>query len=167
MMVQRSTERYAHGVALDREAGIQWMFADSTLELYQAKLMVLHAACRIDKKLDFTAEVSMLKHFVANALNRIIDRALQGAACSSTRRDTPLVHMFQHARWARLADGTNRDMRRWFKRSREQLTYLQAVRAQPSATAACRVADSGRGTARAVAARASTPAASPTAAGSA
>jgi hypothetical protein len=29
------------------------------------------------KKLDFTSEFSMAKHFVANALNRIIDRAIQ------------------------------------------------------------------------------------------
>ena len=49
MMVDRSTKRYAHGSLLSEKQGIQWMIADSALELYQAKLMVLHAAYRIDK----------------------------------------------------------------------------------------------------------------------
>ena len=107
MMVKRSTERYAHGSLLSEKQGIQWMIADSTMELYQAKLMVLHAAYRIDKKLDFTSEVSMAKHFVANALNRIIDRAIQVHGALGYSTDTPLAHMFQHARWARLADGAD------------------------------------------------------------
>jgi acyl-CoA dehydrogenase len=107
MMVKRATERFAHGSMLSEKQGIQWMIADSTMELYQAKLMILHAAYKIDKKLDFTSEVSMTKHFVANALNRIIDRAIQVHGALGYSTDTPLAHMFQHARWARLADGAD------------------------------------------------------------
>ena len=79
MMVDRSLNRFAHGSLLAEKQGIQWMIADSTMELYQAKLMVLHAAYRIDHGLDFKSEVSMAKHFVANALGRIIDRVDPGA----------------------------------------------------------------------------------------
>ena len=68
MMVDRSLNRYAHGSMLAEKQGIQWMIADSTMELYQSKLMVLHAAYRIDHGLDFKSEVSMAKHFVANML---------------------------------------------------------------------------------------------------
>jgi acyl-CoA dehydrogenase len=75
------------------------------MELYQAKLMVLHAAYRIDRGLDFRSEVSMAKHFVANALNRIIDRAIQVHGALGYSHDTPLAHMAQQARWARFADG--------------------------------------------------------------
>jgi acyl-CoA dehydrogenase len=107
MMVKRATERFAHGSLLSDKQGIQWMIADSTMELYQAKLMVLHAAYKIDQKLDFTAEVSMAKHFVAGALNRIIDRSIQVHGALGYSTDTPLAHMFQHARWARLADGAD------------------------------------------------------------
>jgi len=77
MMVERSLKRFAHGSLLAEKQGIQWMIADSTMELYQGKLMVLHAAYRIDRGEDFRSEVSMAKHFVANALNRIVDRAIQ------------------------------------------------------------------------------------------
>ncbi len=107
MMVDRSLKRFAHGSLLADKQGIQWMIADSTMELYQAKLMVLHAAYRIDRKLDFTSEVSMAKHFVANALNRIIDRAIQVHGALGYSTDTPLAHMFQHARWPRFADGAD------------------------------------------------------------
>ena len=107
MMVDRSLNRYAHGSLLAEKQGIQWMIADSAMELYQAKLMVLHAAYRIDHQLDFKTEVSMAKHFVANALNRIIDRAIQVHGALGYSTDTPLAGMYQQARWARFADGAD------------------------------------------------------------
>ncbi len=107
MMVDRSLNRYSHGSLLAEKQGIQWMIADSAMELYQAKLMVLHAAHKIDRKEDFKAEVSMSKHFVANMLNRIIDRSIQVHGALGYSTDTPLAHMYQHARWARFADGAD------------------------------------------------------------
>ena len=107
MMVDRSLNRFAHGSLLAEKQGIQWMIADSAMELYQAKLMVLHAAYKIDRKEDFKAEVSMAKHFVANMLGRIIDRSIQVHGALGYSTDTPLAHMYQHARWARFADGAD------------------------------------------------------------
>jgi acyl-CoA dehydrogenase len=107
MMVDRATKRFAHGSMLSEKQGIQWMIADSTMELYQSKLMVLHAAYRIDSGLDFRSEVSMAKHFVANMLNRVIDRAIQVHGALGYSNDTPLAHMAQQARWARFADGAD------------------------------------------------------------
>ncbi len=69
--------------------------------------MKLHSAYRIDRKEDFKSEVSMTKHFVANALSRIIDRAIQVHGALGYSTDTPLATMFQHARWARFADGAD------------------------------------------------------------
>ncbi|MCB0994363.1 MAG: acyl-CoA dehydrogenase family protein [Acidimicrobiales bacterium] len=107
MMVDRSLNRFSHGSLLAEKQGIQWMIADSALELYQCKLMVLHAAYRIDRGLDFASEVSMAKHFVANSLNRIIDRSIQVHGALGYSTDTPLASMYQHARWARFADGAD------------------------------------------------------------
>ncbi len=53
----------------------------------------------IDNKEDFKSEVSMAKHFVANALGRIIDRAIQVHGALGYSTDTPLAKMYQHARW--------------------------------------------------------------------
>ncbi|MCE7883857.1 MAG: acyl-CoA dehydrogenase [Actinobacteria bacterium ATB1] len=107
MMVDRSLNRFSHGSLLAEKQGIQWMIADSTMELYQCKLMVLHAAYKIDRGEDFKSEVSMAKHFVANSLNRIIDRSIQVHGALGYSTDTPLAHMYQHARWARFADGAD------------------------------------------------------------
>ncbi|MEV0630510.1 acyl-CoA dehydrogenase family protein [Nonomuraea wenchangensis] len=107
MMVDRALNRYSHGSLLAEKQGIQWLIADSAMELYQCKLMVLHAASKIDKGEDFRTEVSMAKHFVANSLNRIVDRAIQVHGALGYSTDTPLADMFQHARWARFADGAD------------------------------------------------------------
>ena len=107
MMVDRSLNRYSHGSLLAEKQGIQWMIAESSIELYQAKLMVLHAAYLIDNKLDFRGEVSMTKHFVDNALWRNIDRAIQVHGAHGYTNDTPLADMLKQARWARFADGAD------------------------------------------------------------
>jgi acyl-CoA dehydrogenase len=74
--------------------------------------MVLHAAYRIDRGDDFKSEVSMAKHFVANALGRIIDRAIQVHGALGYSMDTPLAQMAQQARWARFADGAD-EVHQW------------------------------------------------------
>ena len=112
MMIDRSLKRFAHGSLLAEKQGIQWMIADSTMELYQSKLMVLHSAYKIDHGLEFKSEVSMTKHFVANALGRIIDRAIQVHGALGYSTDTPLAQMAQHARWARFADGAD-EVHQW------------------------------------------------------
>jgi acyl-CoA dehydrogenase len=112
MMVDRALGRFAHGSYLAEKQGIQWMIADSTMELYQGKLMVLHAAFKIDRGDDFRSEVSMAKHFVANALGRIVDRAIQVHGALGYSTDTPLASMAQHARWARFADGAD-EVHQW------------------------------------------------------
>ena len=112
MMIDRATKRFAHGSLLSEKQGIQWMIADSTMEIYQSKLMILHSAYRVDKDLDFKSEVSMAKHFVANTLGRVIDRAIQVHGALGYSTDTPLAEMAKQARWARLADGAD-EVHQW------------------------------------------------------
>ena len=49
---------------------------------------------------------------MANALNRIIDRAIQVHGALGYSTDTPLAHMAQQARWARFADGAD-EVHQW------------------------------------------------------
>ena len=107
MLVDRALNRYAHGSLLADKQAIQWMMADSAMELYAAKLMVLHAAYKIENKLPFRQEVSMAKHHVANTLWRIIDRAIQVHGALGYSTDTPLEGMMRNARSARLVDGAD------------------------------------------------------------
>ena len=112
MMIERALNRYSHGSMLAEKQGIQWMIADSTMEIYQSKLMILHSAYKIDRGDDFRSEVSMTKHFVANALNRIIDRSIQVHGALGYSTDTPLAEMATQARWARFADGAD-EIHQW------------------------------------------------------
>jgi acyl-CoA dehydrogenase len=107
MLMDRALNRFAHGSLLADKQAIQWMMAESAMELYTGKLMVLHAAYKIENKLPFKQEVSMAKHHVANMLWRIIDRAIQVHGALGYSTDTPLERMMRNARSARLVDGAD------------------------------------------------------------
>jgi acyl-CoA dehydrogenase len=107
MMVDRAQKRYSHGSFLSEKQAIQWMIAESGMELYASKLMVLHAAFKIENKLDFKTEVSYAKHYVANTLWRVLDRAVQVHGALGYSKDSPLSGMLAQARWARFADGAD------------------------------------------------------------
>jgi len=112
MMVARSLERFSHGSLLAEKQGIQWLISESAIELYQAKLMVLHAAYRIEHGLEFATQVSMAKHHVANTLWRVIDRAVQVHGALGYSKDSPLADMLLQARWSRFADGAD-EIHKW------------------------------------------------------
>lgn len=107
MLIDRAQKRYAHGSYLSEKQGIQWMISESALELYASKLMVLHAAYKIENKMEFRSEVSMAKHHVANTLWKTVDRALQVHGALGYSNDSPLARMLIQARWARIADGSD------------------------------------------------------------
>jgi acyl-CoA dehydrogenase len=107
MMVDRALNRSAHGSLLADKQAIQWMMAESAMELYTAKLMVLHAAYKIENGLPFKQEVSFAKHHVANTLWKIVDRAIQVHGALGYSTDTPLERMMRNARSARLVDGAD------------------------------------------------------------
>ena len=101
----RALERRAFGKRLAEHQAIQWMLADSAIELHASRLMVLHAAWKIDRGLDHRREISMIKVFVAEALGRIVDRALQVHGALGISEETPLARFYQDARAARIYDG--------------------------------------------------------------
>ncbi len=107
MLVERAERRELHGEPLAEKQAVQWMMADSAMELYAAKLMVLHAASKIEQGLPFRGEVSFAKHHVANTLWRVVDRAIQVHGALGYSTDTPLERMLRHARAARLVDGAD------------------------------------------------------------
>ena len=105
MAATRALEREAFGTALSRHQTVQWWLADSAMQLYAARLMVLHAAYKIENEMDFRQEVSFIKVFVAEALFDIVDRALQVHGSLGYSGDTPLERFFRDARAARIYDG--------------------------------------------------------------
>lgn len=105
LAAERALTRQAFGKELARHQAIQWMLADSAMQLYAARLMVLHAAYKIENDMDFKQEVSFVKVFVSEALGDIIDRAIQIHGSLGYSSDLPLERFYRDARAARIYDG--------------------------------------------------------------
>ena len=98
-------QRVAFGKKLVEHQSMQWMIADSEIELHASRLMVLHAAWEHERGSEMRHESSICKVFVAEAVNRIIDRAVQMCGALGVSGDTPLEHFYREARAFRIYDG--------------------------------------------------------------
>ncbi len=107
LMAERALKRETFGELLARRQAVQWWLADSAIELYASRLMVLHSAWKIQTGREYRQEVSMAKVYVAEALGRIADRAVQVFGALGISQDTPLAEIYTAARAARIYDGTS------------------------------------------------------------
>ena len=103
--IHYAKERRAFGKTLAEHQSIQWMIADSEIELHASRLMVMEAAWKHERGDDIRHESSICKVFVAEAVNRIIDRAVQICGALGVSTDTPLEHFYREARAFRIYDG--------------------------------------------------------------
>lgn len=102
-----ATKREAFGKTLSEHQSMQWMLADSQIELHAARLMVQQAAWLIDQGSQARTETSMAKVFVAETVNRVIDRAIQICGGMGISRDLPLSEWYEAARAFRIYDGAS------------------------------------------------------------
>jgi acyl-CoA dehydrogenase len=102
---QRALRREAFGKPLVGHEAVGWMLADSAMDLYASRLMVLHSAWKIETGRDFRQEVAMVKAFVSEVLGRVVDRAIQICGSLGYSADLPLERFYRDARAARIYDG--------------------------------------------------------------
>ena len=107
LSAQRLLSRKAFGKELARHQGLQFMLADSAMDLYASRLMVLHTAWKVEHGLPHRQEVAMTKTFVSEAFGRIADRAVQMHGAAGIAMDLPIARIFQDARAARIYDGAS------------------------------------------------------------
>ena len=98
-------ERYAFGQALSRHQAVQWMLADSMTELQASRLMTLQAGWKIQQGDKARRETSACKVFVAEAVHRILDRAVQICGSLGYSGDLTLERTYRDARAFRIYDG--------------------------------------------------------------
>jgi acyl-CoA dehydrogenase len=103
--IARAKERDAFGRKLAEHQSIQWMIADSEIDLHASRLMTLEAAWKHENGSEIRHESSICKVFVAEAVNRVIDRAVQICGALGISGDTPLEMFFREARAFRIYDG--------------------------------------------------------------
>jgi alkylation response protein AidB-like acyl-CoA dehydrogenase len=104
-----ATRELSPGRPLGSKQIVQQWIAESRAEIHAARLMVLHAAWRIEVEGARAAreEISLIKFTVARTLQRVLDRAIQGLGGLGMTDDTPLAFWWAHERAARLYDGAD------------------------------------------------------------
>ncbi len=105
LAAQRALERDAFGAKLARHEAVQWMLADSEIDLHAARMMILQAAWLIVQGQEARRETAICKVFVSEAINRVIDRALQICGSLGISEDLPLADFYREARAFRIYDG--------------------------------------------------------------
>ena len=104
-----ATRELAPGKPLGLKQMVQQWIAESRAEIHAARLMVLHAAWRIETEGAPAAreEISLIKFTVARTMQRVLDRAIQALGALGMTDDTPLAYWYAHERAARIYDGAD------------------------------------------------------------
>ena len=104
-----ATREVAPGEVLARKQQVEFWIAESRIEIHAARLMVLDAATRMTRDGQEAAreEIAYIKVFVANTLQRVLDRAIQVHGALGMTDDTPLAWWYRHERAARIYDGAD------------------------------------------------------------
>ena len=119
---ERLLSRKAFGKELARHQALQFMIADSAIDLYASRLMVLHAAWKVEHGLPHRQEIAMVKTFVSEAFGRIVDRAVQIHGAAGIAMDLPISRFYADARAARIYDGASEVHRMTIARELLKLT---------------------------------------------
>jgi acyl-CoA dehydrogenase len=104
---RRGLSRTAFGRPLAKLGGNAERIADARIAIEQARLLVLHAAWKLDTAgpAGALSEVSQIKVAVPNMAQRVIDMAIQIHGGAGVSEDFPLAAAWTSARTLRLADG--------------------------------------------------------------
>jgi acyl-CoA dehydrogenase len=97
--------RQSFGETLANQQAVQWMMADSEIELHAARLMIWQAAWLLDQGQAARHETSMAKVFVGETVNRVVDRAVQICGALGISEDIPVSRLYRDIRPFRIYDG--------------------------------------------------------------
>jgi acyl-CoA dehydrogenase len=104
--------RMAFGKPLIDHEGVGFMLADNLIDLRQSELMIDWCADVLDGGSLGTAESSMTKVAVSEALMRVADRCVQVMGGTGVTGDTMVEQLFREIRAFRIYDGPS-EVHRW------------------------------------------------------
>ena len=102
-----ATTREAFGGKLTSHQSLQWMLADSEMELKMGRLLIQEAAWLLAQGEQARVETSIAKVQVAEAVSRVLDRCIQICGGRGISRDLPLSTWYEKARAFRIYDGAS------------------------------------------------------------
>ncbi len=117
LAIEYSKQRETFGARLAQRQAIQWMIADSLTELHAARLMLRHAARKVDRGERASVEASMCKLFTTEAAFRVADRAMQIHGAMGVMKELPIEMHFRDLRVLRIVEGASEIQRMMIARS--------------------------------------------------
>jgi acyl-CoA dehydrogenase len=106
-LCRRAAERTAFGRLLSEQGVTRERIAEARIMIDQARLLVLHAAWKMDVAGNKAAqnEISMIKVVTPNVACQVLDWAIQVFGAAGVSDDVGLAYAYASARTLRLADG--------------------------------------------------------------
>lgn len=107
MCRRAATRELAPGRLLAEKQAVQHWIAESRAEINAARLLVMDVAHKLEAGGQYAArvDVSLIKFYVANVLDHVLDRAIQVHGGLGVTDDTVLSFAYRRERAARIYDG--------------------------------------------------------------
>ncbi len=117
MGMEHARNRVTFGKPIAERQAIQWMIADSAVEIEALRWLVLAAAWQVDAGLDSRQAQSMAKLYGGVRANEIVDRVLQMHGGMGYTRELPVERWYRELRLLRIYEGTDEIQRRTIARN--------------------------------------------------
>ena len=117
MGMEHARTRVTFGEPIADRQAIQWMIADSAVEIEALRWLVLSAAWQVDAGLDSRHAQSMAKLYGGVRANEIVDRMLQVHGGMGYTRELPVERWYRELRLLRIYEGTDEIQRRTISRN--------------------------------------------------
>ncbi|QNN52780.1 acyl-CoA dehydrogenase family protein [Nocardioides mesophilus] len=117
MGMEHARTRVTFGEPIADRQAIQWMVADSAVEIEALRWLVLCAAWQVDAGLDSRQSQSMAKLYGGQKANEVVDRVLQMHGGMGYTRELPVERWYRELRLLRIYEGTDEIQRRTIARN--------------------------------------------------
>jgi alkylation response protein AidB-like acyl-CoA dehydrogenase len=107
MSVSYANQRVSFGKPIASFQAIQWMLADSAVDIFTMDSLVYRTAALCDSGQPFSRESAMTKLHCSEALDSVVDRAVQIHGGMGYSAEYKIERMYRDARVTRIYEGTN------------------------------------------------------------
>lgn len=111
MAASYAKQRVTFGAPLADRQAIQWMLADSYVDMHATRLMLYDATCRFDRGEDMRTQAYIVKLFGDEMAFRVIDRCLQIHGGLGLTTELPIERFWRQQRSLLITDGPSEIMR--------------------------------------------------------
>ena len=105
LAIEWAKQRHTFGSVLADKQAIQWMVADSEIELRAARLLVFQAAWKGDLGHDIKIDASIAKVYATETAGRVVDRCIQMFGGLGVAKEMPLERWYRELRIKRIGEG--------------------------------------------------------------